>query len=224
DVHVHALVRLGQPGGEERLQGVHGVAGGEGVVRLAPAEVQADGDGGDAEEGRFDRGGDGAGVQDVDPAVGAHVHPADDEVRAGVGAVPLLPEVGEGELGAVGGAAVDGRAGEGGGGADLAGHQRLVEGDAVAGGALHGHGGDDADGLDAPPGEGRALEGVVEGDDAGGADAVVVGEQELHEPVSVDVPRPERARKRSATAAMSPAAATTGLRIHEAYSRHSRHV
>lgn len=94
-------MRLEGPGDELR-EHLPRVTGGQVPPRACCiAQVQADGDGGNAHEARLHRGGDGAGVDHVDPDVGAGVDAADDQVDR------LGHQLGHGELHAVRGLALD---------------------------------------------------------------------------------------------------------------------
>lgn len=166
---------------EAALDGVAGVAGGDIPTdvfkRFAfefAGDVEADGNRGQAEERGLDRGADGTGVDDVDADVAAHIHAGDDEVGPRVIGVVFGPYVFDGELDAVGGSAVDREAGHAVVDAHVAGHQRDVEGHAVAGGGLHFERGDGED-----LAEVEQL--GVKGFDARGAKAVVIGEEDAHE-------------------------------------------
>jgi hypothetical protein len=143
-------------------------AGGVVVGGDAGAEPERGGDGGEAEEAGLDGGGDGAAVDDVDADVGAAVHAGDDEVGR------AREEVGDGELDAVGGSAVDGHAGE-----DAVDSTRWVMSGVarvmpwpVALWTVSG-----ATTWTSP----SLGQGLVHGHDARGADAVVIGEEDEHE-------------------------------------------
>lgn len=187
DVDAEAFVFAGKAAGEDEVEGVAGAGGGDIEAGFAGAAEHADGDGGDAEECAFERGGDGAGVDDVYAAVGAVVHAGDEEIGLGGGAEAVGEEGGDGELDAVGGSAVDGDALHALAVVVMADHEGDVEGDAVAGGGLDGEWrGDEEIGEGGrrtwfgARAEWRGEEGIVHGDDAGGADAVVVGEEDTH--------------------------------------------
>ncbi len=136
-------------------------------------EVQADGDGGNAEERRLHGGSYRTRVENVDPHVRPAVHAADGEVRLDTGAEVLRPQRSQGELDAIRGPALHTDAVHAVVHGHLGRHQRLAERDAVARRRLRRerrHGQDLAE----------PLQRVVEGGDPGGVDAVVVGEKNPH--------------------------------------------
>lgn len=123
---------------------------------------EGDGDGGDAEEGSFDGGGDGAGVEDVDSGIGTAVDAADDDV--GFGFAEFL----DAEFRTIGGAAIDFPSEVGLAAEDFLNDQGLEVGDGMGDTALIDGGGDDLD-------VSEMLEFFVEGGEAGGVDAIIVG-------------------------------------------------
>ena len=130
--------------------------------------VEREGNGGDAHDGAFRGGGYGAGVEDADAGVGAEVDAAQDQVGLGV------EQEADSQFDAVGRGAADGGAevrAAGGPGARVEG---LGEGDAVADGRAFAVGGDDVNFA-------QILDGAMEGVDAGGLNAVVVGNQNAHD-------------------------------------------
>jgi hypothetical protein len=169
--------RLGDLLGEQAADELGGEGGGVAeleaaadVAHAAAGGLLGEGDGGDAEDDSLEGGGDRARVGDVVAEVGSVVDPGDDQVRAAADQAQL------GEAHAVDRRAVRGVADVAVAELDLLDGQRRAGRDAARGGAAVRVRGDhvELDPLDLAQGAAGRLQ-------AGGRDAVVVGEQDAHE-------------------------------------------